>query len=235
MPVAVNAPVGTSPSTSDPAGRSIPLSAEPPLRELLRYSRAHRGRTRLAVGMSLLNKLCDVAPELLIGAAVDIVVNGDGGQSFVGRLLGIEDRFAQLSVLVAVTVVIWLAESATEYLAVITWRNLAQTIQHDLRMDAYAHTQGLEMAYFEDRSTGGLLAILNDDINQLERFLDGGINELHPGRHHGLGRRHHLLRPGRQASPASRSSPCPSSSGARFHFQPASRLATPSSASAWAC
>ena len=178
MPVAVNAPVGTSPSTSDPAGRSIPLSAEPPLRELLRYSRAHRGRTRLAVGMSLLNKLCDVAPELLIGAAVDIVVNGDGGQSFVGRLLGIEDRFAQLSVLVAVTVVIWLAESATEYLAVITWRNLAQTIQHEARMDAYRHVQTLEMAYFEDRTSGGLMAVLNDDVNQLERFLDLGPHKL---------------------------------------------------------
>lgn len=34
------------------------------------------------------------------------------------------------------------------------------------------------MAYFEDRSTGGLLSILNDDINQLERFLDIGANDI---------------------------------------------------------
>ena len=58
------------------------------------------------------------------------------------------------------------------------WRNLAQELQHDLRMEAYAHVQDLEMAYFEDQSTGGLMSILNDDINQLERFLDIGANDL---------------------------------------------------------
>jgi hypothetical protein len=38
--------------------------------------------------------------------------------------------------------------------------------------------QGLELAYFEDRSTGGLMAVLNDDVNQLERFLDVGANDI---------------------------------------------------------
>jgi ATP-binding cassette subfamily B protein len=174
----MNAPAGTAPVIPDDRGTGIPLSTEPPLRELLRYSRVHRGRRRLAVFMSVLNKLCDVAPELLIGAAVDIVVKGDGGQSFVGRLFGIEDRFTQLSVLVAVTVAIWLAESATEYVAVITWRNLAQTIEHEARMDVYRHVQTLEMAHFEDRTSGGLMAVLNDDVNQLERFLDLGPHKL---------------------------------------------------------
>ena len=128
--------------------------------------------------MSLLNKLCDVAPELLIGAAVDIVVKGQGGQSFVGRMFGIEDRFEQLTVLVIATVLIWIAESATEYFAVISWRNLAQTIEHEARMDAYRHVQTLEMAYFEDRTSGGLMTVLNDDVNQLERFLDLGPHKL---------------------------------------------------------
>jgi ATP-binding cassette subfamily B protein len=34
------------------------------------------------------------------------------------------------------------------------------------------------MAFFEQGSTGRLMAILNDDINQLERFLDQGANEI---------------------------------------------------------
>jgi ATP-binding cassette subfamily B protein len=38
--------------------------------------------------------------------------------------------------------------------------------------------QHLEMAYFEDQPTGNLMAILNDDVNQLERFLDTGANEV---------------------------------------------------------
>ena len=58
------------------------------------------------------------------------------------------------------------------------WRNLAQTVQHELRLDAYSHIQELEMAWFSDQSKGELMSILNDDINQLERFLDKGANEL---------------------------------------------------------
>lgn len=30
------------------------------------------------------------------------------------------------------------------------WRNLAQSIEHDARVDAYTHLQGLEVAWFED-------------------------------------------------------------------------------------
>ncbi|PHJ82514.1 ABC transporter, partial [Nostoc linckia z4] len=35
-----------------------------------------------------------------------------------------------------------------------------------------------ELAYFEERSTGGLMSVLSDDINQLERFLDVGANDI---------------------------------------------------------
>ena len=91
---------------------------------------------------------------------------------------GIADTRDQLIILAVLTFIIWAFESLFEYLHSVWWRNLAQTIQHELRIDAYAHTQTLDMRFFEDRSTGGLMAILNDDINQLERFLDGGANNL---------------------------------------------------------
>ena len=38
--------------------------------------------------------------------------------------------------------------------------------------------QKLDMYYFENNSTGRLSSILNDDINQLERFLDVGPNQM---------------------------------------------------------
>ncbi|MGV3759315.1 MAG: ABC transporter ATP-binding protein, partial [Actinomycetota bacterium] len=151
-------------------------AATPPLRQLWRHARRHRPRVVLATVLSVLNKVADVAPEILIGAAVDVVANE--GQSFVGRLFGVDDRFQQLSILAAITVVVWIFESVTDYLADLTWRNLAQAIEHDTRMEAYAHVQQLELAYFEDQSSGGLMAVLNDDVNQLERFLDFGANEL---------------------------------------------------------
>lgn len=146
-----------------------------PLRRLLRYAAPHRGTIRWAVAWSILNKLFDLAPPVLIGAAIDVVVEKD--DSLIARL-GVEGTMAQLGVLAVATVLIWALESVFEYLLKVRWRNLAQTIQHELRLDVYSHVQGLELAYFEDRSTGGLMAVLNDDINQLERFLDEGANDI---------------------------------------------------------
>ena len=151
--------------------------APTPLRQLWRHARGHRRKVVLATVFSVLNKICDVAPELLIGAAVDVVVN-QGRQSLVGRVFGVDDRLQQLTILAAVTVVVWILESITDYLADVTWRTLAQSIEHDTRMEAYRHVQQLELGYFEDHSSGGLMSILNDDVNQLERFLDFGANEM---------------------------------------------------------
>gem|GEM_PF-1545826 len=121
------------------------------------------------------NKALDIAPPFLIGLAVDVVVNRE--TSFLGRF-GVEDPRRQLVVLAILTFVVWALESVFEYLHGVEWRNLAQTIQHELRIDAYRHIQHLEIAYHEDQSTGELMSILNDDVNQLERFLDHGANEV---------------------------------------------------------
>ncbi len=130
----------------------------------------------LAAVLSSINKACDVAPELLIGVAIDVVVRGDG--SFLSSLFGMSDRFDQLLVLAGINVAAWLVESLSDYLAHVQWRGLAQAIQHDFRVGAYRHVQELEVAWFEDTTSGGLLAVLNDDVNQLERFLDHGPHDI---------------------------------------------------------
>ncbi len=92
--------------------------------------------------------------------------------------MGIIDLRMQLYGLAIITLIIWALESLFEYLYRILWRNLAQTIEHELRMDAYSHLQKFEMEFFENQKPGQLMVILNDDVNQLERFLDIGANEL---------------------------------------------------------
>jgi ATP-binding cassette, subfamily B, bacterial len=146
-----------------------------PLRRLLRYARPYRRRIWLASACSVLNKVFDLAPPVLIGAAVDVVVQREA--SFLARW-GVVAVWDQLLLLSAITFAVWILESIFQYAYALLWRNLAQTLQHDLRVDAYAHLQGLELAYHEERSTGGLMSVLSDDINQLERFLDIGANEL---------------------------------------------------------
>ena len=146
-----------------------------PLRRLLNYGRQYRSQTWQAAIWSVFNKLCDVAPEILIGIAVDVVVKKQ--DSFIANL-GIETIEQQLIILTIITAIVWILESVSQYIYTNLWRNLSQKIQHNLRLDAYGHIQQLELAYFENRSSGNLMAILGDDINQLERFLDVGANDI---------------------------------------------------------
>jgi ATP-binding cassette subfamily B protein len=146
-----------------------------PLARLWRYAAPHRRRTVVATVHSVLNKLFDLAPPLLIGLAVDVVANE--GDAFLGRF-GLETQKSQIVGLGVLTFVIWALESLFEFFYRIAWRNLAQDVQHDLRVEAYGHVQDLEHEWFQERATGDLMAVLNDDVNQLERFLDIGANEL---------------------------------------------------------
>ena len=129
----------------------------------------------LASLCSVLNKVWDLAPPVLIGMAIDVVAARE--DSFLAQM-GYPDVYDQLYILTGITVVIWVLESMFQYFYAVLWRNLAQTAQHELRMSAYAHIQDLEMQWYSEQSTGGLMAIMNDDVNQLERFLDQGATDL---------------------------------------------------------
>jgi ATP-binding cassette subfamily B protein len=147
----------------------------PGLQRLLLCLRPHRRTVILASACSVLNKLFDLAPPVLIGLAVDVIARE---QTSWLASLGFTTVPAQLGLLALLSFVIWSAESLFEYLYGLLWRNLAQTVQHELRIEAYDHLQHLEMATFEAGSSGQMMAVLNDDINQLERFLDHGANEI---------------------------------------------------------
>lgn len=146
-----------------------------PFKRLLRYMAPHKGTIRLATFCSVLNKIWDLAPPLLIGLAVDVVVLKE--ESFLASF-GYENPWHQLILLSVLTFIIWGLESLFEYFYGILWRNLAQTVQHELRLETFAHVQKQGMGWFDERQKGDILAILNDDINQLERFLDKGANDF---------------------------------------------------------
>ena len=145
------------------------------LSRLLLHLRPYRRRVWLAASCAVINKIFDLAPPVLIGLAVDVVVQQD--TSWLANL-GATTVPTQLTVLAGLSFIVWTAESLFEYLYGVLWRNLAQSTQHSLRLEAYDHLQKLEMDFFERDSTGRLLTVLNDDINQLERFLDHGANEI---------------------------------------------------------
>jgi len=145
------------------------------LKHLFVYSQQQKTKAKRGIVYSILNKLFDLAPPVLIGVAIDIVV--EGNESFLASL-GVGDRRRQLVVLAILTFIIWGLESLFDYLSAVTWRGISQDIEHNLRTETFQNVLGLDMKYFENKSSGRLMAILNDDVNQLERFLDTGANKL---------------------------------------------------------
>jgi ATP-binding cassette subfamily B protein len=83
---------------------------------------------------------------VLIGLAVDVVVKQQ--DSWLAQF-GASTVPAQLTVLAVLSFLIWSAESLFEYLYGLLWRNLAQTVQHELRIEAYDHLQHLEMGFLK--------------------------------------------------------------------------------------
>ena len=143
--------------------------------QLLSYAIPWKGKIILASTYSIINKVFDIMPEILIGFAVDLVVKRQ--DSFIASL-GFESVEAQITILAVCTFLIWVFESLFQYLYSISWRNLAQSIEDGIRIDAYSHVQNLHVKWFEDQKIGNITTILNDDINQLERFLDNGANDI---------------------------------------------------------
>ena len=141
----------------------------------LQYARPWRKNIIISSIYSIVNKLFDIAPEILIGIAVDLVVQRN--DSIIAKL-GFESIESQITFLAIATFFIWVFESLFQYLYSISWRNLAQTIEHEIRTDAYNHVQNLDMPWFENKKVGDITAKLNDDVNQLERFLDNGFNTI---------------------------------------------------------
>lgn len=151
------------------------LSSQHPLRRLLDFAKPYRRNIILGSIFSVCNKVFDVLPEILIGVSVDVVVNQKA--SFLAKL-GIVDPMQQLWALAALTVLVWVFESLFEYLYALRWRGLAQDMQHELRQAAYSHLQKLPPDFINQERSGRLMALMNEDVNQIERFLNTGANDL---------------------------------------------------------
>ncbi len=114
-------------------------------------------------------------PEILLGIAVNTVVQRE--HSWLANL-GFHDLKTQLFLLGFLTLLSYGLESLFQYLYSIRWWRLAQLVQHNFRMEAFEHVQKSTMAVYSKQNTGNLLSILNEDINQLERFLEEGIDDI---------------------------------------------------------
>lgn len=139
---------------------------------LFTYLKAYSARLRFAIASSTINKIFDLMPPIMTGWLVDVLANTPPAW------MPGETSWNQVVMIVLIIAGVFSAESFFEWLFQKSFFKLAQDVQHDLRMDSYRHVQERSLPFFEKNRIGNLLTLLNDDINQLERFLNTGFNEI---------------------------------------------------------
>ncbi|XGI84039.1 ABC transporter ATP-binding protein [Halorutilales archaeon Cl-col2-1] len=151
-----------------------------PIVRLLGYTRPYKLRLITGVLMSFCTRLARLAPPVIIATAIDRIIFQRGEPGLLARIglvpsdtvTNLNARAELLETLVIIAVVAYLVRSVTRFLSRYLIQSAAQKIQRDLRNDTYDHLQHLSMSFFTNHQTGGMMSILNSDINRLEQFLN---------------------------------------------------------------
>jgi len=157
-----------------------------PMLGLLAYGRPYWGRLGLGVGSALVTRGARLVPPLVVGAAIDRVINQsadpglltDVGLITAGSMTTEAARMALLQRLALIAVVAYLIRSLTRFTSRYLLQSTAQKIQRDLRNDTYDHMQRLSLDFFANHQTGAMMSILNNDINRLEEFLSTELRQI---------------------------------------------------------
>jgi len=148
-----------------------------PIANLLRYVQRYKVLFWLSIASSISNKVLDLMPPLLVGWVIDSV-RGEPPGWILDVLPSGAEPATMAAFLAGLGVIIFGFESLFEWGFQSGFMRVAQNAQHDLRVDTYDSVQRREMAFFERHRLGETMSMLNDDVNQLERFLNTGFNNL---------------------------------------------------------
>jgi ATP-binding cassette subfamily B protein len=155
--------------------------ADNPMRRLfLEYG--SRNKLEFVGGLfaSVLARILDLLPPLLLGLAIDAVIRNqtEFGLWIVPQEWLPTTNTGQLWLLIGITAFAFFGGAAFHWMRNWGWNSFAQHIQHDIRTDTYDKMQRLNMDFFADKQTGELMSVLSNDVNRLERFLNDGMNSM---------------------------------------------------------
>ncbi len=141
------------------------------------YGRPEWPLLALALVTSLLGRTVALVPPLVLGVAIDAVFVGNAPYALplVPPELLPTTRVAGLWFSAALVL------SALVLSVLLTWAQgvgfslFSNRVQHRVRVDAYEAMQGLDMSFFDDKQTGQVMSILNNDVRNLKSFLNGTV------------------------------------------------------------
>ncbi|WP_299332470.1 ABC transporter ATP-binding protein [Haloplanus sp.] len=157
-----------------------------PMVNLLAYAATYLPRLVVGILSAFVTRFARLVPPIIVAAAIDRVVLSSGDPGLLatvgllpsGQITSEAAKIDFLRRLVAIAAIAYLLRSATRFISRYLLQSTAQKIQRDLRNDTYDHLQHLSLDFFTDHQTGGMMSILNSDINRLESFLNTEFRQL---------------------------------------------------------
>jgi len=113
----------------------------------------------------------------VLGVAIDAVFTGTGPYT----LPIVPDAWlptagpAQFRLSVALIVGSFLITGVFTWIYGIAANNFAHRVMHAVRTDSFDRMQRLDMTFFDDKQTGEVMSVLNNDASNLEVFLDNAL------------------------------------------------------------
>jgi ATP-binding cassette subfamily B protein len=169
----------THPADEDDPFEDVKKKTDNPMRRLFgEYGARFKGHFFLGFFGSVVARVLDLLPPLLLGLAVDAIFfdNTAFALPLVPQSWIPETAEGQFWLSIGLIAFAFFGGSIFHWIRNYGWNYFAQNIQHSVRTDTYDKMQRLNMDFFADKQTGEMMSVLSNDVNRLERFLNDGMN-----------------------------------------------------------
>ncbi|WP_254839110.1 ABC transporter ATP-binding protein [Natronomonas marina] len=153
---------------------------ERPLVRLFRgYAAGQRWWLLVGIVGSVLAYGALLVTPVVLGTTIDAVFNGKGAYTLplVPAAWLPTDRAAQFRLSAAVVGVSLFGGAVLQWVRGVAMNFFAHGVMYSIRVDAYEKMQRLDMTFFDNKETGEVMSILNNDTSNLETFFDNALGD----------------------------------------------------------
>ncbi|QUO47260.1 ABC transporter ATP-binding protein [Halorubrum ruber] len=133
----------------------------------------------LVIGMAanVVARVAGLIPPVVLGVAIDAVFTGTGPYTLpiVPDAWLPTEAGAQFRLSVILIFGSFIVTGVFTYVYGIAANNFAHRVMHAVRTDSFDQMQRLDMTFFDDKQTGEVMSVLNNDASNLEVFLDNAL------------------------------------------------------------
>ncbi|WP_435332664.1 ABC transporter ATP-binding protein [Haloarchaeobius sp. TZWWS8] len=150
----------------------------PMLRLFREYGREHWLAIVGGIVMGIAAHTMALLPTYVLAETIDAVFLQETAQyqlPLIPQWVVPATRAGQFWFSVGLVGLTYLSSTVFTWLMGLGLNSFAQSVQHEVRSDSYDAMQRLDYEFFADKQTGELMSVLNNDVNRLEQFLNGGI------------------------------------------------------------